>query len=60
MEEMDVDDPADISINLWSYYGDEGFGRAVAEQWETNLGIQVNVSTRELDAFWETLSSCSD
>ncbi len=60
MEEMDVDDPADISINLWSYYGDEGFGRAVVEQWETNLGIQVNVSTRELDAFWETLSSCSD
>jgi ABC-type oligopeptide transport system substrate-binding subunit len=56
LEEMDVDDPDDVSLTLWSFYGEDITG-AIAEQWETNLGIQVDVSRINFE-YWEILSSC--
>jgi hypothetical protein len=56
MEEMDVDDPDDVSLTLWSFYGEDITG-AIAEQWETSLGIQVDVSRINFP-YWEVLSSC--
>jgi len=56
LEEMDVDDPDDVSITLWSFYGEDITG-AIAEQWETYLGIQVDVFRIDFE-YWEILSSC--
>jgi oligopeptide transport system substrate-binding protein len=56
LEEMGVDDPADVSITLWSFYVEDIAG-AIAEQWETTLGIQVDVSRMNFE-YWEILSSC--
>jgi oligopeptide transport system substrate-binding protein len=58
MAEMDVDDPADVSVNLWFNHGNEDIVEAVAEQWGTNLGIQVNVAIMEWAAYLETLEGC--
>ena len=61
MDEMGIDDPADISINLWFNRGevDEDILEAVAEQWETNLGIEVNIVSSDWAAYVETLDECS-
>jgi oligopeptide transport system substrate-binding protein len=61
MDEMGIDDPADISINVWFNRDevDEDILEAVAEQWETNLGIKVNVVSSDWAAYVETLDECS-
>ena len=60
MDEMDIDDPVDISVNVWFNRGevDEDILEAVAEQWETNLGIKVNVVSSDWAAYVETLGEC--
>jgi oligopeptide transport system substrate-binding protein len=58
LDEMDIDDPADISINLWFNKGSEDVIEAFAEQWETNLGIKVNLVTMEWTAYLKALDQC--
>jgi hypothetical protein len=55
---MGIDDPADISINLWFNRGSEDVVGAFAEQWETNLGIKVNLVTMEWTAYLKALDQC--
>jgi oligopeptide transport system substrate-binding protein len=59
MAEAGVEDVADISINLWFNRGNEDIVEAVAEQWETNLGIAVNVAIMEWAAYLDTLDECA-
>jgi oligopeptide transport system substrate-binding protein len=58
LAEMGIDDPADVSINLWTNRGTEDLVRAIAEQWEANLGIEINVAIMEYDAYLEILDVC--
>ena len=58
LDEMGVDDPGDVSINLWFNQGNEDIVEAVAEQWHTNLGIQVNTAIMEWAAYLNTLEEC--
>jgi oligopeptide transport system substrate-binding protein len=58
LDEMGIDDPADISINLWFNRGSEDVIEAFAEQWETNLGIHVNLVTMEWTAYLKALDQC--
>jgi oligopeptide transport system substrate-binding protein len=60
MDEMGIDDPADITVNLWFNRGNEDVIEAVAEQWETNLGINVPVAIMEWGAYLETLDECNN
>jgi oligopeptide transport system substrate-binding protein len=60
MAEEGVDDAADISVNLWFNRGNEDIIEAVAEQWETNLGITVNVAIMEWAAYLDTLDECNN
>lgn len=60
MEELGVTDPGEITIQLWFNRGNEDIIEAVEEQWETNLGINVNVINMEWGAYLETLDSCND
>jgi oligopeptide transport system substrate-binding protein len=60
LAEMGLDEPGDVTINLWFNRGNEDVIEAVAEQWETNLGITVNVAIMEWGAYLETLDSCRD
>ena len=60
MAEMGIDDPADITVNMWFNRGNEDVIEAVAEQWETNLGIGVNVAIMEWAAYLETLDECNN
>jgi oligopeptide transport system substrate-binding protein len=58
LDEMGIDDPADISINLWFNKGSEDVIEAFAEQWETNLGIKVNLVTIDWTAYLKALDQC--
>ncbi|MEA3338585.1 MAG: ABC transporter substrate-binding protein [Chloroflexota bacterium] len=60
MAEADVAEPGDITVNLWFNRGNEDVLDAVAEQWETNLGISVNVSIMEWAAYLDTLDECNN
>jgi oligopeptide transport system substrate-binding protein len=60
MAEAGIDAPGDISVNLWFNRGNEDVIEAVAEQWETNLGIQVNVAIMEWAAYLDTLDECNN
>ncbi|MCP4541378.1 MAG: hypothetical protein GY832_29970 [Chloroflexi bacterium] len=54
----DIRKADDITIDLWCNYGSEDVVKAVAKQWENNLGINVNVTTMEWNNFLETLEKC--
>jgi oligopeptide transport system substrate-binding protein len=60
MDEMEIGDPSEITIQLWFNRGNEDIMEAVAEQWETNLGINVNVVIMEWGAYLETLDECNN
>jgi hypothetical protein len=60
LAEMGFDEPGDITVNLWFNRGNEDVIEAVAEQWETNLGINVNVAIMEWGAYLETLDECNN
>ena len=60
LDEMGVDDPADITVNLWFNHESEDIIGAVAEQWETNLGVKVNAVTMEWAAYLDALSGCNN
>jgi oligopeptide transport system substrate-binding protein len=60
MDEMGVEDPVDVSVNLWFNRGNEDIIEAVGEQWETNLGITVNVAIMEWAAYLDTLDECNN
>lgn len=60
MAEAGIEDPADVSVNLWYNRGNEDVLDAVAEQWVTNLGITVNVSIMEWASYLETLDECNE
>jgi len=59
MDEMGIDAPSSISVNLWFNQGNEDIIEAVAEQWESNLGIRVNATVMEWAAYLETLEECN-
>ncbi len=59
-EMEDVEEAGDITINLWYNRGNEDILDAVAEQWETNLGINVNVGIMEWAAYLDTLDECNN
>jgi oligopeptide transport system substrate-binding protein len=58
--EMGVDEAGDITLNLWYNRGNEDVIEGVGEQWETNLGISVNVVNMEWGAYLETLDECNN
>jgi oligopeptide transport system substrate-binding protein len=58
MAEMGVEDPADVTVNLWFNHGNEDIVEAVGEQWETNLGIKVNMAIMEWAVYLEALEGC--
>jgi len=58
MEEMGVAEAGDISMQLWFNRGNEDIIEAVEEQWETNLGVNVNVVNMEWGVYLDTLQSC--
>jgi oligopeptide transport system substrate-binding protein len=60
MGELGIEDAGDITINLWYNRGNEDILDAVAEQWETNLGITVNVAIMEWAAYLDTLDECNN
>jgi oligopeptide transport system substrate-binding protein len=60
MEEMGVSDPGDITLQLWFNRGNEDVIESVEEQWETNLGVNVNVVNMEWGAYLETLDECNN
>jgi len=60
MSEMGIEDAGDISVNLWFNRGNEDVVEAVGEQWETNLGIEVNIVNMEWGAYLETLDECNN
>jgi oligopeptide transport system substrate-binding protein len=60
MDEMDVDAPDAISVNLWFNKGNEDIVETIAEQWESNLGIQVNVTVMEWATYLDTLDECNN
>lgn len=60
MDEMDVDAPSVISVTLWFNEGNEDMVEAVSEQWESNLGITVNVIVMEWAAYLDTLDACNN
>jgi oligopeptide transport system substrate-binding protein len=60
MDELGFGDPSEITIQLWFNRGNEDILEAVAEQWETNLGINVNVVIMEWGAYLETLDECNN
>lgn len=60
MAELGVTDPGDISVNLWFNRGNETVIEAVGNQWETNLGINVEIVNMEWGAYLETLDQCNN
>jgi oligopeptide transport system substrate-binding protein len=60
MAEAGIENPADISVNLWFNRGNEHIAELVAEQWETNLGIEVSPAMIEWAAYLDTLDECSN
>jgi len=60
LDEMGIDDPGDIRLNLWFNRGNEDVIESVAEQWETNLGIRVYVVNMEWGAYLQTLDECNN
>ena len=60
MDEMGVEDPSEIVVNLWFNRGNEDILDAGQEQWETNLGIEVRLSIMEWAAYLDTLDTCND
>ena len=60
LAEIGVEDAGDITVNLWYNRGNEDILDAVAEQWETNLGINVNVAIMEWAAYLDTLDECNN
>jgi len=60
MAEAGVADPAEIVVGLWFNRGNEDVIESVAEQWESNLGITVNVTIMEWAAYLDTLDECNN
>ncbi len=60
MSEMGVRDASDISVNLWFNRGNENTVEAVAEQWESTLGIKVNAVVMEWASYLDTLDECNN
>ncbi len=58
--EMGIEEAGDVTLNLWFNRGNEDVLDAVAEQWETNLGINVNVTIMEWAAYLDTLDQCNN
>jgi oligopeptide transport system substrate-binding protein len=59
LDEMGIDDPADVSINLWTNRGMEEPAGAIADQWESSLGIETKVAIMDYKGFLEILDGCS-
>jgi oligopeptide transport system substrate-binding protein len=59
LDKMGIDDPSEISINMWTNRGMEEAAGAIAEQWESNLGIEVKVAIMDYKGFLEILDGCS-
>jgi oligopeptide transport system substrate-binding protein len=60
MDEAGIEDPGDISIQLWFNRGNEDIIEAVEAQWEENLGIDVNVVNMEWGVYLDTLDECNN
>lgn len=60
MDEIGIDAPDMISVNLWFNKGNEDIVETIAEQWESNLGIQVNVIVMEWASYLDTLDECNN
>ncbi len=60
MEDAGIEDPGDITIQLWFNRGNEDVIESVESQWEENLGINVNVVNMEWGVYLETLDQCNN
>jgi oligopeptide transport system substrate-binding protein len=60
MDEAGIEDPGDISIQLWFNRGNEAVVEPVEAQWEENLGIDVNVVNMEWGVYLEVLDECNN
>jgi oligopeptide transport system substrate-binding protein len=55
IEELGVAEAGEITLQLWFNRGNEDVIESVEEQWESNLGINVNVVNMEWGAYLDTL-----
>jgi oligopeptide transport system substrate-binding protein len=60
MDEAGIEDPGDISIQLWFNRGNEDVIDSVEAQWEENLGIDVNVVNMEWRIYLDILDECNN
>jgi oligopeptide transport system substrate-binding protein len=60
MDEAGIEDPGDISIQLWFNRGNEDIIQSVEVAWEENLGIDVNVVNMEWGVYLDTLDECNN
>jgi oligopeptide transport system substrate-binding protein len=60
LDEMGMDGPADVSVNLWFNQENEDVAKTIAEQWESNLGIHVNVVIMEWETYLTMLDECDN
>jgi oligopeptide transport system substrate-binding protein len=60
LDEMGMDGPADVSVNLWFNQENEDVAKTIAEQWESNLGIHVNVVIMEWETYLNMLDECDN
>jgi oligopeptide transport system substrate-binding protein len=60
MEEMGVAEAGEITMQLWFNRGNEDVIESVEEQWESNLGVNVNVVNMEWGAYLDTLDECNN
>jgi len=58
LEEMNVERPEDITLDLWFNQGNEDLIEAVADEWTSNLGINVNLVSMEWSAYLDALDKC--
>ncbi|NIN67923.1 MAG: hypothetical protein GTO63_25105, partial [Anaerolineae bacterium] len=60
MDEAGIEDPGDITIQLWFNRGNEDVIESVEAQWEENLGIDVNVVNMEWGVYLDVLDECNN
>jgi ABC-type oligopeptide transport system substrate-binding subunit/serine/threonine protein kinase len=58
LEEMNVERSSDITVDLWFNQGNESVIEAIAGEWESNLGINVNLVSMDWGAYLDALGEC--
>jgi oligopeptide transport system substrate-binding protein len=60
LEEMGIEDPGEITVEAWHNRGHVDIFEAVADMWETNLGINTTIINMEWAVYLDVLDTCND